>query len=205
MRSPGVLFAVAPLLLAACTPSRDGSDLDAVEDSVRAQQRAVTAQALEALESLPCPDLPEQTRLQGVPDVRLDCLGPGAARSVRAGDGRPTVVNLWASWCRPCVDELPLLQRTSKAAGADVRFVGVDTQDERAGAGDLLRTAGVTYPSYDDPEGRVRAGVRAVGLPTTLVFDARGREVARRYGKVTAAWMAEALTKAGAGSGRPAA
>ena len=93
---------------------------------------------------------------------------------MNAGDGRPTVVNLWASWCAPCVREMPLLQGTADRAGDAVRFVGVDIEDEEASAASLLEATGVRYDQYADPEGDVRSAVRAVGLPVTLVFDARG-------------------------------
>lgn len=93
---------------------------------------------------------------------------------------------------------MPLLQRTSERAGAAVRFVGIDIQDEPASAASLLEATGVRYDQYDDPDGEVRSAVRAVGLPVTLVFDAQGREVARRFGEVTGDWLDDALQEAGA-------
>ena len=93
---------------------------------------------------------------------------------------------------------MPLLQRTSDRAGAGVRFVGIDIQDEPASAASLLDATGVSYDQYDDPDGEVRNAVRAVGLPVTLVFDAQGREVARRFGEIKGGWLDDALQKAGA-------
>src|SRR5215211_54568 len=67
--------------------------------------------------------------------------------------GRVVVVNFWASWCRPCRDEMPALEQVSRAyaeAGKPVTVVGVDASDVRSAANDFLTTAGVTYPTVFD-------------------------------------------------------
>ena len=193
-----MLAVCAAALLTACSPASGAGDATAARESgLEADQRALSEQALAGLASRSCPSTPDRTVLQGLPDDVLGCLGTGPARAVNAGDGRPTVVNLWASWCAPCVEEMPLLQDTAVRAGAAARFVGVDTQDKRDSAAALLDVTGVGYEQFEDADGIVRAGLRAVGLPVTLVFDAQGREVARRFGKVDAAWLEDALQMAG--------
>ena len=187
------------LLLVSCS-AESSADRDArsVDSQLKAQQRALTERALRSLDGRSCASLPKRVTLDGMPDVPLPCLGSGPARAVDNGDGRPTVVNLWASWCAPCVREMPLLQSTSERAGEAVRFVGIDIQDEPASAASLLEATGVRYDQYDDPDGEVRSAIRAVGLPVTLVFDAQGREVARRFGEIKGSWLDDALRKAGA-------
>ena len=135
--------------------------------------------------------------LNGLPAAALDCLGSGPRRPPSAGDGRPTVLNVWASWCSPYVEELPLLQAAADAAGPGVRFVGIDTQDDRASTAALLDATGVRFENYEDPDATVRAAVGAVGLPVTVVFDRQGREIARRMGVVDRAWLDDALRRAG--------
>ena len=187
------------LLLVSCSAGSSADrDATTVDSQVKAQQRALTEQALRSLDGRSCATLRKRVTLAGMPDVPLSCLGSGPARAVDAGDGRPTVVNLWASWCAPCVREMPLLQRASERAGEGVRFVGIDIQDQPASAASLLEATGVRYDQYDDPDGEVRSAVRAVGLPVTLVFDARGREVARKFGEIKGTWLDDALRKAGA-------
>lgn len=187
------------LLLVSCSAGSSADrDANSVDGQLKAQQRALTEQALRSLDGRRCASLPTRVTLTGMPDTPLRCLGVGPARAVDAGDGRPTVINLWASWCAPCVREMPLLQRASDRAGEAVRFVGVDIQDEPASAASLLEATGVRYEQYDDPDGQVRNAVRAVGLPVTLVFDAQGREVARRIGEIKGGWLDDALQKAGA-------
>ena len=198
-RSRAAALAVLGLLVAGCAgggPAVSGDD--AAAEALRAQQDELSEQALASLEARTCAELPSRTKLAGLPSAALTCLGTGPARAADAGDGRPTVVNLWASWCAPCVREMPLLQRTADRAGAGVRFLGVDTEDERDSAAGLLTATGVRYEQYDDPDGDVRDAVRAVGLPVTLVFDARGREVARRFGEIRGSWLDDALRTAGA-------
>ena len=195
----GVLAVCAASLLSACSPAVGGGDATAAKDRrLEADQRALSEQALAGLAARSCPQLPDRTVLQGLPDDVLGCLGTGPARAVNAGDGRPTLVNLWASWCAPCVEEMPLLQDTAVRAGEAVRFVGIDTQDRRDSAAGLLDATGVGYEQLEDTDGIVRKSLRAVGLPVTLVFDAQGREVARRFGEVDAAWLEDALRSAGA-------
>lgn len=194
----GVLAVCAAALLTACSPASGAGDATAARESgLEAAQRALSEQALTTLAARSCPALPKQTVLQGLPDDVLQCLGSGPARAVNAGDGRPTVVNLWASWCAPCVREMPMLQTTADRAGAAARFVGIDILDKRDSAAGLLDATGVGYEQFDDPDGIVRTALRAVGLPVTVVFDAQGREVARRAGEIDAAWLEDALQKAG--------
>ena len=197
-RSRWAILAVISLVLAGCsTEGAAGPGSDRFADA-KARQQQLTANALETLDQRTCAALPEITTFSGLPADALSCLGAGPDRPLNAGDGRPTVVNLWASWCPPCVREMPLLQRTADRAGEAVRFVGVDIEDEEASAASLLEATGVRYDQYADPEGDVRTAVRAVGLPVTLVFDAQGREVARRLGEIKGSWLEDSLRQAGA-------
>ena len=186
------------LLLAGCSADRTSGPGDDVTAALRAQQEQLSSQALRTLDSRTCDTLPKTTTFQEIPAVELACLGSGPARPVNAGDGRPTVINLWASWCAPCVREMPLLQSTAQRAGNGVRFVGIATQDDRASGAALLEATGVRYDQYDDPDGAVRSAVRAVGLPVTLVYDAEGREIGRRLGEIKGSWLDDVLQEAGA-------
>jgi thiol-disulfide isomerase/thioredoxin len=193
--------ATAPLLgllVAACSAEGAAAPDADVTAALAAQQEQLSAQALRTLERRTCETLPEVTKFRELPEVELACLGTGPERPVNAGDGRPTVVNLWASWCAPCIREMPLLQRTAERSGSGVRFVGIATQDEPASGAALLEATGVAYDQYDDPDGEVRSAVRAVGLPVTLVYDAEGRQVGRRLGEIKDDWLDDTLRRAGA-------
>lgn len=86
----------------------------------------------------------------GLPALRLPCLGNGPDVTLSSLTGRPTLVNLWASWCAPCREEMPLLQQAFAEHGQDIRFLGVATRDEPAVAADFAAATGVTYPSVVD-------------------------------------------------------
>lgn len=199
MRRRPAALALLMLLLAGCSLRYDEPAPvdDGAAAALDAQQEEVSARALRTLQSRTCAALSEVTTFADLPAAPLDCLGDGPARPPNTGDGRPTVVNLWASWCAPCVREMPLLQRIADRAGEGARFVGIDVEDEDASAAGLLEATGVRYDQYSDPNGSMRSAVRAVGLPVTLVFDAQGREVSRRLGEIKDSWLEASLREAG--------
>ena len=100
----------------------------------------------------------------------------GMERRLRDLRGYPVVVNVWAAWCGPCREELPVFQRASLDWGTRVGFVGVDLQDSRASAVRLLRDIPVTYPSFEDPDGKIADGYRLIGTPGTIFYDAAGKQ-----------------------------
>ncbi len=106
--------------------------------------------------------------------------------------GRVVVVNFWASWCGPCRQEAPELQRASRQyAGKPVTFIGVDASDNKAAAGRFLEQYGITYPTVFDAKG-VSGGFTATdwsvtGLPQTWLIARDGSRSGRLAGGVTAA------------------
>ena len=107
-------------------------------------------------------------------------LLPGARKGlqqrVRDLRGHPVVINVWAAWCGPCRVELPVLQSASLDWGKRVAFLGVDLRDNRGAARKLLRQIPLTYPSYEDPDGKVYNGYRLLGTPSTIYYDAAGKQ-----------------------------
>jgi len=137
-------------------------------------------QALLAGEREPAPkvDLP-----------RLDGNGDGSLADYR---GHLVVLNFWASWCKPCRAESPLLQRWHERLdkqGATV--LGVDVQDLSGDALDFVSEYGLTYPMLRDGPGDIRDDYGILGLPETFVIDPRGRVAAVARGPVDEAWMRE--------------
>ncbi len=111
----------------------------------------------------------------GLPQIALPCLGGGEDVTLSGLRG-PLVVNLWASWCGPCREELPYYQQLHAQGAVDV--LGVDYQDVLPGkALELAKETGVTYPSLADPGGELRAPLRVVGLPRLLMVDEQGKVV----------------------------
>lgn len=110
-----------------------------------------------------------------LPDLTLPCFTGG--EPFRLADLRgPAVVNLWASWCAPCREELPALQRYADQTAGQVHVLGVVTKDPRpAAAVELATDLGIRFPALEDQTGRLRAEVAGTGLPVTLFVDAAGQ------------------------------
>lgn len=114
-----------------------------------------------------------------LPDVTLRCLGGGTSVRLAGLTGTPTVINLWASWCGPCRDELPLLAKADKAYGKRLRILGIDFADGAPEAAiALAKDSGLTYPLLVDRGMSIKAALRVIGLPQTVFVDAQGRMVA---------------------------
>ncbi|WP_022925508.1 TlpA family protein disulfide reductase [Serinicoccus marinus] len=108
--------------------------------------------------------------------------------------GKVVVVNVWGSWCGPCVAEVPDLVEVETAfdeAGEPVEFIGLNSRDTVPNALAFQRKYDVPYPSLQDDGGRTRAqlGSLAVATPTTLVLDGEGRLAARVSGEVDASTL----------------
>jgi thiol-disulfide isomerase/thioredoxin len=109
-----------------------------------------------------------------LPEAALPCMAGGAPVRLTAL-GRPAVVNLWASSCAPCREEMPALQRFADGAGDRVVMLGVVTGDTRAAAGETAADLGVRFPSVFDGDQLVLRSVGRMALPATLFIDAAGR------------------------------
>ena len=114
--------------------------------------------------------------------ARIDRDGELALSSLR---GKAVVLNFWASWCIPCKDEAPVLERTWREnRDRGLLVVGVDWHDFRTDARRFMRRFGLTFPVVDDGSGAIgdRYGVR--GVPETFVVDRRGRVVEAIIGTI---------------------
>lgn len=110
--------------------------------------------------------------------------------------GKVVVVNVWGSWCAPCVDETPHLQQvwqSYSASGKPVAFVGIDIKEGTATAAAFLKANGVTYPSLSDSasggQPMLALQGKAAATPSTLVLDRQGRIAARVLGATTASTL----------------
>ena len=108
--------------------------------------------------------------------------------------GKVVVINVWGSWCGPCIEETPDLEEVATElaeAGAPVQFIGVNSRDSVPSALAFQQRYDVSYPSLQDDGGRTRAQLEglAVATPTTMVLDGRGRLAARVSGPVEASTL----------------
>lgn len=102
--------------------------------------------------------------------------------------GTPVVVNIWGSWCPPCIVEAPDLAQVSTEFQGRVQFVGIDILDQRQAAREFIRRFDWQYPSVFDPTGAIRDGLGYVGQPVTLIYDRDG-ELSLEWNGATSADM----------------
>ena len=107
--------------------------------------------------------------------------------------GSVVLVNVWASWCAPCREEMPLLAEAARAWGpAGLRVVGIDVNDRPESAAAFLdEIGGVPFPSVADPDGRLAVAWGTIGVPETYVVDRDGVVVAKAVGALQPDWLAE--------------
>lgn len=138
-------------------------------------------------------ELPKSEKLSGVldrshkgeamPEMTLkDASGKTLALSSLRGT--PTLVNLWATWCAPCVVELPTLDRLVDVREGKLRVVTVsqDMSGTEKVAAFIKERGGDNLEPWIDPQGELGAKYQIQTLPTTILYDSQGREVWRFMG-----------------------
>jgi cytochrome c biogenesis protein CcmG/thiol:disulfide interchange protein DsbE len=111
-----------------------------------------------------------------VPDKALPALGGGGSGSIAEYRGEWVLVNLWASWCVPCRQEAPVLDRFARRyRDRDVRVLGIDVQDNSEDALAFLRRYRVAYPQLRSVGDERSAAFGSTGVPENFLVNPRGR------------------------------
>ena len=131
------------------------------------------------------------------PAFSLPPVGGGAPVSLAELRGRPAVLNFWATWCVPCLEEHGVLREAARSLEGRVQFLGIVYQDDEANVARFLGQHGRTYPSLLDDHGRTAIAYGIYGVPETFFLDPNGTVVAKYTGPLDPAELAANLRKAG--------
>lgn len=129
--------------------------------------------------------------------VALPMLDGSATQSLSKLRGRVVVLNFWASWCPPCENEAPVLERAQqrlRSSGGTV--LGVTYKDDAGDSRAFVRKYRLTFPSVRDDRLDLAPKYGTTKLPETFILDKRGRVVALSRGQVSQDFLQHAIDRA---------
>ena len=117
-----------------------------------------------------------------LPEAQLNGL-VGTAGKLSSFRGKPLLINVWASWCGPCRDEMGSLQRLfQRFGGKAFNIVGISTDDDQVAAANFLKVSKVSFPNYIDRNLVLENMLGANRLPLTILVDDEGRVIKKIAG-----------------------
>jgi cytochrome c biogenesis protein CcmG, thiol:disulfide interchange protein DsbE len=119
---------------------------------------------------------------EATPTKTLPALGGGGDGSLADYQGRWALVNVWASWCGPCREESPALQRFYSGHRANLVVLGIDTRDLTDDGRDFVREFGLEYPQLRDGDGGYAHDLGTTGVPESFLVAPSGKLVAHYPG-----------------------
>jgi len=129
-----------------------------------------------------------------IPDTELATLDGEGTGSVSDYRGEWVLVNVWASWCDPCREESPALQRFyEEHRDQNFTVLGIDSRDVSSEGLAFVEEFGLTYPQLHDSEGDVPDDYGMTGFPESFLIDPEGNVAVARSGPVTGAYLEEAI------------
>lgn len=129
---------------------------------------------------------------RSLPDASLELLEGGSYELRQTG--QPRALNLWATWCAPCLAELPAFDGVAgRVEGIDI--LGINTGDSSEDAGQLVDELGLSFTQVLDPLATLQAAMRITGMPATIFVDADGDVVQVHNGELTTEELEELLVE----------
>lgn len=127
-------------------------------------------------------------------DASLPVLDGSGRRTLASYRGNGyLVLNFFASWCEPCAEEAPMLDRMQRQLAGRGTVVGVAWNDATEDTARFVRRYALSYPVLRDVDGKFASAYGVKGMPETFVIDPHGRIVALERNQLTRAWIAAAI------------
>jgi len=192
---PALLFVVGALLVALLVYGVLRQAPDSTIDDTLAAGRQIPARAFEL-------QLLEPGRDLGALRAPLKRASADGRVGISELRGVPVVLNFWASWCGPCREEAPRLQRAwrEQARPAGVLMLGLAMQDVTSDARAFVREFAVTYPNVRDPTNQTARRYGVTGLPETFFISAAGQIVGHVVGVISERQLTQGIAAARRGS-----
>ncbi|MBW7471634.1 TlpA disulfide reductase family protein [Marinobacter sp. M216] len=138
-----------------------------------------------------------EQQARGIPEVALTALDGEPSPLPDLAKGKPMVVNLWATWCPPCIREMPVLQQAQER-DSDVVYVFANQREHPGTIREFLADQQLEVNNvYLDKAGQLARASGSHGLPTTLFYNADGQLVDSHMGQLSHATLARSLDKFG--------
>lgn len=136
-----------------------------------------------------------ELQARGLPPVNLTTMDNRTVAVDQLAPGKPLVINLWATWCPPCIREMPVLEE-AQARYPDVQFVFANQREQPETIRQFLDKQSLVLENlYRDAQAELARAVGGNGLPTTLFYNADGQLVDSHMGELSHATLARALQK----------
>jgi cytochrome c biogenesis protein CcmG/thiol:disulfide interchange protein DsbE len=135
-------------------------------------------------------------KIVSAPNFTLGRLDRSGELQLASLEGKPVILNFWASWCYPCNQEAHTLESASREWAGKATFVGVDVRDATGEARKFLRQHSITYPVVHDNRDKMWPSYGLTGLPETFFVDARGRVVGHVAGQISEADLRRGVEEA---------
>ncbi|MBU1556636.1 MAG: TlpA family protein disulfide reductase [Gammaproteobacteria bacterium] len=138
-----------------------------------------------------------QQHQQVLADIKLESLSGYQVALPQLAQGKPVVMNIWASWCPPCHREMPALL-DAEQQNPNISFMLINLQESRARVQQYLRQHQLSFKHVLlDSHGDVASFYGAQGVPATLFFSADGKLASVHFGELSHAILQQGITKAG--------